>query len=228
MPRTPTRPPDSPVESAPEHWGLLALRLPEEWRLTDELLEELGQLNPEWRLERGHHGELVVNMRSGGPSFFISARLLGVLLAWADAIAGLAFGADASFNVVDPRGGEPMRNPDVSWISQAQWEAMGATLPQTGFWPLCPAFVIEVRSPRDTLLGQQGRMEDWLRFGAQLGWLVDPHNRAVYIYRPDRDPERLERPSRIAGEAPIDGFHFDFEPIWDLIDRSDDADGGTE
>lgn len=228
MPRTLTRPPDSPVESAPEHWGLLALRLPEEWRLTDELLEELGQLNPEWRLERGHYGELVVNMGSGGPSFLISAELLVALGVWAKTTLGYAFGEAASFNVVDPRGGEPMRNPDVCWISSEQWESIGGVPPLSGFWPLCPAFVIEVRSPGDTLRSQQGRMVDWLRFGAQLGWLVDPQNRDVWVYQSDRDPVQLRRPSVVGGAEPVDGFSFDFEPIWDLIDRSDDADGGTE
>lgn len=209
------------TQSAPEHWGILALRLPEDWSLTDELLEHLCQLNPEWKLERGHYGELVVNMGSGGPSFWISADLFGAMYAWARAVGSRAFGADSSFNVVDPDGGEPMRNPDVSFLTAQQLEAMGGLPPLTGFWPVCPAFVIEVRSPRDTLRSQQGRMGDWLRFGAQLGWLVDPHNRDVWIYRRDQEPEQLERPSIVSGEEPIDGFSFDFAPLWDLVDQAE-------
>ena len=228
MPRTPTRPPDSPVESAPEHWGLLALRLPEEWRLTDELLEELGQLNPEWRLERGHYGELVVNMGSGGPSWWIVSELVVALYSWAKPRGWIVGGSDASFNVIDPNGGEPMRNPDVSLVTSSQLEEMGGAIPWRGFWPVCPLFVMEVRSPRDTLRSQRGRMADWLRFGAQLGWLVDPQNRTVWIYRPDREPERQERPGEVAGETPIDGFSFDFAPIWELVDRSEAAAAESE
>ena len=228
MPRTLTRPTEAPATTQPEHWGVLALRLPEEWPLTDDLLEELGQLNPEWRLERGHYGELVVNMGSGGPSFWITTELLLALGVWAKSVGSRAFGADSSFNVVDPRGGEPMRNPDLSWLSAEQLDEMGGVPPVRGFWPLCPAFVIEVRSPRDTLRSQRGRMADWLRFGAQLGWLVDPQNRTVWIYRPDRGPERQERPGEVAGETPIDGFSFDFAPIWELVDRSEAAAAESE
>lgn len=210
--------------SAPEHWGIAALRLPAEWELTDDQLEHLCQLNPEWKLERGHFGELVVSMGSGGPSWVITLELAAALLAWAKSFGGIVGGADASFNVKDPRGGEPMRNPDVVWVGSEQVDQMGGTIPWRGFWPVCPPFVIEVRSPGDSLRSQQGRMGDWLRFGAQLGWLVDPHNRDVWVYRPEREPERLRRPSEVAGEEPIAGFSFDFEPIWELVDQSEAAD----
>ena len=223
MTTTLSPPADAPAEAAPQHWGLLALKLPEDWALTDECLEELGQLNPEWRLERGHYGELVVNMGSGGPSFMITAEIFALVFAWAKSVGAYAFGADASFNVIDPRGGEPMRNPDISWVSPEQMESMGGFPPLRGFWPICPAFVIEVRSPGDTLRNQQGRMADWLRFGAELGWLVDPENRDVWVYRPGREPEQLERPSVVAGEPPIDGFGLDFTPIWELMDRAEAA-----
>ena len=220
---TTTRPPGAPAEARPQHWGLLALRLPDDWALTDELLEQLCQLNPEWRLERGHYGELVVNMGSGGLSFLVTGEIFGAVLAWAKAVGGFACPPDGSFNVVDPRGGEPMRNPDISWVSPEQVEAMGGFPPLRGFWPTCPAFVVEVRSPGDSLRNQQGRMVDWLRFGAQLGWLVDPQNRDVWIYRPGQEPEPLDRPAVVVGEAPIDGFSMDFAAIWELMDGAEAA-----
>ena len=210
--------------SAPQHWGIAALRLPKEWELTDDRLEQLGQLNPEWKLERGHYGELVVNMGSGGPSWIITLELASALLAWAKSLGWIVGGADASFNVIDPDGGEPMRNPDVCLITDEQLEQMGGSIPWSGFWPVCPAFVIEVRSPRDTLRSQQGRMGDWLRFGAQLGWLVDPHNRDLWIYRPGQDPEQVNRPAAVTGEAPIEGFSIDFTPIWEVVDQAEAAD----
>lgn len=216
------------TQSAPEHWGVLALRLPEDWSLTDDVLEHLGQLNPEWKLERGHYGELVVNMGSGGPSFWITADLLLAIGVWAKSVGARAFGADSSFNVVDPDGGEPMRNPDVSFLTAQQLEAMGGLPPLSGFWPVCPAFVIEVRSPRDSLRSQQGRMGDWLRFGAQLGWLVDPHNHDLWIYRPGREPEQLNRPAVVSGEGPIDGFSFDFTAIWELLDQAEAAEAAAD
>ena len=223
MTTTLSPPTDAPAETHPQHWGLLALRLPDDWALTDELLEQLCQLNPEWRLERGHYGELVVNMGSGGPSFMIVARLLRTLLGWTEAIGGEIFGADASFNVIDPRGGAPMRNPDISLVTAEQMASMGGFPPLRGFWPICPAFVVEVRSPGDSLRSQQGRMADWLRFGAQLGWLVDPDHRDVWIYRPDQEPEQLHRPYLVEGEAPLDGLSMDFTSIWELMDGAEAA-----
>ena len=71
-------------------------------------------------------------------------------------------------------------------------------------------------------------MTDWLRFGAQLGWLVDPHNRDVWIYRPNQEPEQLRRPTVLAGEAPIDGFSMDFTPIWELMDGAEAAAADAE
>ncbi len=221
-------PPTDAATLSPPHRGILALRLPEQWALTDDCLEQLCQLNPEWRLERGHYGELVVNMGSGGPSFMITVEILAALFPWAKLNGAFAFGADASFNVIDPLGGEPMRNPDISFLTTDQMASMGGSPPLRGFWPVCPAFVVEVRSPGDTLRNQQGRMVDWLRFGAQLGWLVDPQNRDVWIYRPDHESEQRHEPSVVDGIAPIDGFSMDFAPIWRLMDDAEAADAGAE
>lgn len=225
---TATKPAEAPaeqLEDQPAPWEMLTLRMPEELKLTDGLLEQLGDLNPEWKVERGHYGELVLTMASGGPSWWICNRICMRVGIWAEDVGGgLSAGPDAGFNVIDPTGGEPMRNPDVSWISAEQFEAMGGVLQMQGFWNVCPAFVVEVRSPRDTLPAQRRRMADWMRFGAQLGWLVDAQGRSVWIYRPNEDPERLERPTELSGEPVLEGFAFDFTPVWEMLDRAAAAD----
>ena len=71
-------------------------------------------------------------------------------------------------------------------------------------------------------------MGDWIRFGAELGWLVDPHNRDLWIYRQDHEPEQLRRPSTVDGIAPIEGFSFDFEPIWQIVDKAEAAESESE
>ena len=220
-----------PVEAAPEPaieqptdqpapWEMLTLRMPEELKLTDGLLEEIGDLNPEWKVERGHYGELVLTMASGGPSWMICTELCTDLRIWARVAGGVVGGADAGFNVVDPEGGEPMRNPDVVWISAEQFAAMGDVPPLEGFWNVCPAFVVEVRSPRDSLAAQRRRMVDWMRFGTRLGWLVDVQGRAIWVYRPGEEPERVVRPAVVDGESVLEGFAFDFTAVWEMLDRS--------
>lgn len=224
-----------PVEAAPEPaveqpadrpamWEMLTLHIPEGLKLTDGLLEQLGDLNPQWKVERGHYGELVLTMASGGPSWWICSELCGEVRHWANhGGGGLAAGPDAGFNVIDPQGGEPMRNPDISWISAEQFEAMGGALQLEGFWNVCPAFVVEVRSPRDSLAAQRRRMADWMRFGAQLGWLVDVQGRSVWVYRPGEEPERVERPAVVGGESVLEGFAFDFTPVWEMLDQAPEA-----
>lgn len=231
MAQTATKPveaaPKPAVEQAadrPAIWEMLTLRMPDGLKLTDGLLEQLGDLNPEWKVERGHYGELVLTMASGGPSWWICNRICLRVGNWADDVGGgLAAGPDTGFNVVDPDGGAPMRNPDVSWISAEQFEAMGGVLQLEGFWNICPAFVVEVRSPTDSLAAQRRRMADWMRFGAQLGWLVDVQGRAVWVYRPGTEPERLARPAVVSGESVLDGFAFDFTAVWEMLDRSASA-----
>ena len=224
MVQTATRPVEAVAEQTsdePALWEMLTLRMPEELKLTDGLLEEIGDLNPEWKVERGHYGELVLTMASGGPSWWICSELCGEVRQWVNHVGGgLAAGPDAGFNVIDPEGGAPMRNPDVSWISAEQFEAMGGVLQLEGFWDVCPAFVVEVRSPTDSLAAQRRRMVDWTRFGAQLGWLVDVQGRAVWVYRPGEEPQRLQRPAVVSGESVLSGFTFDFTPAWEMLDRS--------
>ena len=224
---TATKPAEAPAEQAegqpeeqPAPWEMLTLRMPEELELTDGLLEQLGDLNPEWKVERGHYGELVLTMASGGPSWMICTELCAELHMWAKIAGGVVGGADAGFNLIDPAGGEPMRNPDVIWISPEQFAAMGNVPPLQGFWNVCPAFVVEVRSPRDTLPAQRRRMVDWMRFGAQLGWLVDAQGRSVWIYRPNEEPQRLERPAELSGGPVLPGFTFEFAPIWAMLDQA--------
>ena len=223
MVATRTRPAGAVEAAGPAPWEMLTICLPEELRLTDGLLEELSGLNPHWKIERGHDGELVLTKASGGPSGTIGSEIHGDVRSWAKPRGCLAQESSAGYNVIDPLGGAPMRNPDVSLITAEQLEATGGVPPREGFWNLCPTFVVEVRSPRDTVATQRRRMADWIRFGAQLGWLVDPQGRALWIYRADGEPEQLERPAAVSGEQVLEGFVFDFTPIWTMLDRGDEA-----
>ena len=224
MVTTRTRPAGAVEAAGPAPWEMLTICLPDELELTDGLLEELSGLNPGWKIERGHYGELVLTMASGGASAVIGGKIGSRVWAWLESGGGgIALDASAGYNVIDPEGGAPMRNPDVSWISDQQLEATGGVPPREGFWNLCPTFVVEVRSPRDTVAAQRRRMADWIRFGAQLGWLVDPQGRALWIYRAGGEPEQLERPAAVSGEQVLEGFVFDFTPIWAMLDRADEA-----
>ena len=83
---------------------------------------------------------------------------------------------------------------------------------------LCPAFVVEVRSPGDSLLAQQERMENWIHLGVRLGWLVDERGESVWIYRPGSEPERQIRPKQLSGEDVLEGLTVDCTRIWAMAD----------
>ena len=107
-----------------------------------------------------------------------------------------------------------VRQPDAAWISD---ERLAALLPRgqrPAFPRIVPDFVIEVRSSSDRLSQQQRKMEEWISYGARLGWLVDPEQSRIYVYRPDAEPEILERPDTISGEPELPGLEVDCADIW--------------
>jgi len=65
--------------------------------------------------------------------------------------------------------------------------------------PLCPDFVVELRSTTDRLKPLRKKMEEYMENGAQLGWLIDPRKKKVYVYRPGVPVEELDEPETLHG-----------------------------
>src|SRR5262249_23691512 len=120
---------------------------------------------------------------------------------------GMYTGPDVSF--LFPNGSRWC--PDAAWFDAARWEA--ARRPDTRFPVFVPEFVIELRSPEQRARPLREKMEDYLRNGVQLGWLSDPMDRTVTIYRPGREPEVLVRPPSVSGEGPVEGFVLPMDGI---------------
>jgi Uma2 family endonuclease len=123
--------------------------------------------------------------------------------------SGLIF--DSSTLFVLPNGAK--RSPDVSWIRRDRWEALSPE-ERRGFSPICPDFVLELRSPSDQLRTLQDKMQEYLDNGARLGWLIDPSERVVTIYRPGEGVERLEAPREVSGEPVLPGFVLQLTAVW--------------
>jgi Uma2 family endonuclease len=105
------------------------------------------------------------------------------------------------------------RSPDASWIRKDRVAALPKEQ-QEGFYHLCPDFVIELRSSTDRINRLKAKMEEYIANGAELGWLIDPKDRTVWIYRPGRASESLANPDRVAGEGPVAGFVLELADIW--------------
>ena len=115
---------------------------------------------------------------------------------------GLVTGPAGSF--LFPNGAR--REPDVAWLDRERWKAAKAREPGKRVPVFAPEFVVEVRSPEQRARTQREKMEEYIANGVLLGWLIDPQDRTVTIYRPGREPEALVNPAEVAGEGPVAGF----------------------
>jgi Uma2 family endonuclease len=139
-------------------------------------------------------------------------NLAGQLYIWSEQDGtGICFDSSTGFKL--STGAD--RSPDVSWIKLERWNTLDREQQQK-FAPICPDFVIELRSASDNLQPLKDKMEEYMREpGIQLGWLIDRKNRRVYIYRPGQPEECLENPDRISGDDRIlPGFVLNTSQVW--------------
>jgi Uma2 family endonuclease len=201
------------MRQTPTQPETLSLELPNAIALhvTQEQFEALAVANRDLRLERTAAGELIVNPPTGGESGQRNFSLTGQLARWYEEHEDLGEGFDSSTGFRLPSGAN--RSPDASWISRERWETL--TLQQRkGFIPLCPDFVVELRSESDSLSKLQAKMREYIDNGARLGWLIDPQNRRVEIYRPGREVEVLENPQELFGEDVLPEFILSLSRVW--------------
>jgi Uma2 family endonuclease len=178
--------------------------------LSDDELFELCARNRELRIERTAEGDLIVMTPAGGASSHRNAEITRALGDWAAADGtGLVFDSSAGFLL--PNGA--MRGPDAAWILRSRLETLPAETKER-FLPLVPDFVVELRSPTDRLATLQGKMEEYRDNGARLGWLVDPVERRIHVYRPGRPVDVLDQPREVSGEPELTGFVLPLESIW--------------
>jgi Uma2 family endonuclease len=178
--------------------------------LTDDQFFMLWRDNPELRLELTAEKELIIMPPSGSKTGWRNSRLNYRLVRWSDTDGtGITFDSSTGFTL--PNGAK--RSPDAAWVRRDRWEALSEE-EQEEFAPLCPDFVIELRSPRDRLSTLQSKMAEYIENGAQLGWLIDPRNKRVHIYRPGRPVEVLESPDSVEGGPVLPGFVMNLVDIW--------------
>jgi Uma2 family endonuclease len=179
-------------------------------RMDDDEFFEFCQLNGDLRIERSAEGDIILMAPTGGSSGRSNAKLIVKFGIWAERDGtGTIF--DSATGFILPN--SAVRAPDVSWvlnkrlelISDDQWEK---------FLPLCPDFVLELRSRTDPLRIQQAKMSEYIDNGARLGWLIDPIRKQAHIYRPSRPIEILAKPNQLGGEDVLPGFTLELDEIW--------------
>lgn len=165
---------------------------------------------PELRTELTARGEMIIMPPAGNETSARNAEITADVILWnRQNKLGKAFDSSAGF--VFPDGA--IRSPDTSWGERSRWEAVPADQ-RRKFAPVCPDFVLELRSDTDRLSDLQAKMREYIANGVRLGWLIDPRTRRVEVYRPGRDAEVLDDPATLSGEDVLPGFVLDLTRIW--------------
>lgn len=191
----------------------LLLQIPDEVTLqvTPEQFAVLAAANRDLKLERTATGELIVNPPTGGETGRRNAKIGTQLGVWCEANETLGEYFDSSTGFELPNGAN--RSPDASWVRKERWEALTSEQ-RDSLIPLCPDFVVELRSKRDSLTKLRAKMQEYMENGTQLGWLIDPKNKRVEVYRMGQTVEVSENPIALSGESILPGFTLSLQRIW--------------
>ena len=178
--------------------------------LDEDQFYELCQSNPDVKFERNAKGELIIMSPTGGITGKHNSDINTDLNLWnRQNKLGMVFDSSTGFKL--PNGAD--RSPDAAWISLERWNQLSLKQ-QEKFVPLCPDFIIELRSTSDKLKPLQEKMAEYIHNGTCLGWLINPRDKQVEIYRQGQSKEVLNQPFSLSGENILPDFVLNLESIW--------------
>ena len=179
--------------------------------MTSELFEQFCAQNDDMRIELTAEGTIEIMPPLKGDAGAKELDIGTDLNIWTRANDnGIVFGPNGTFAL--PNGA--IRMPDASWISSERYDALTAE-EKNDYTPLCPDFVVELRSRSDRLSVLQAKMDEYMANGARLGWLLDPLERQAHVYRPGAQPEILDNPDSLSADPELPGFTLDLRRIWE-------------
>ena len=188
------------------------LHMPKGLDWTDDQFFEFCVLNRELlRIERTAEGEILIMSPTGARGSSQNLRISVQLALWADRDGtGVAFDSNGGFTLPN----HAMRSPDAAWVARYRLASFTEE-ERAKFLPLCPDFVVELRSRTDRLVDLKRKMEEYISNGALLGWLIEPQESQVFIYRPGRPTQQLDQPMKIDAGPELPGFVLDLTKIWE-------------
>ena len=188
----------------------IVLQLQPVVNLSQDEFFEFCQVNRELRIERSAQGELIIMSPLGAESGGYESEIIAQVRNWAKRDGtGKTFSSSTGFHL--PNGAD--RSPDTAWIRLSRWNGLTAE-ERKKFPPLCPDFVVELRSESDRLRTLQAKLQEYIDNGAELGLLIDRTKRQVHVYRPGREAEILDDPQSVACDPTLPGFALDLREIW--------------
>jgi len=195
----------SEIQAIKLHW-------PPSLRLMEDQFFDFCQANSELRIERNAEGDCEIMTPTGGKTSTRNSRIVTVLSLWAETDGtGVVFDSSGGFTL--PNGA--VRSPDASWVKKSRL-AMLTEEQKTRFLPLCPDFVIELRSPSNNIKALQDKMLEYIDNGASLGWLIDPETKRVSVFQPNKPVSNLENPELLSADEVVKGFKLSLQKIWNV------------
>ena len=186
----------------------IALNIP---KLDAEGFKQLCLANEDLQLERASTGEVIIMSPTYPWTGKKNSSITALLWLWNDNTdLGISFDSSTGFTL--PNGA--VYSPDASWVNNEKWDGLTQQQREEEFSPLAPDFVVELRSSSDSLKKLQKKMAEYIENGVRLGWLIDPKNKKVEIYRQGKEIEILESPETASGEDVLPGFELDLNKIW--------------
>jgi Uma2 family endonuclease len=188
----------------------LSLQIPPSLKFTDEEFEQIVEFNKELRLELTAEGKLIIMSPTGGETGNRNFEIYIDLGIWnRKNKLGKAFDSSTGFKL--PNGAT--RSPDASWIKIERWDAL-TPQQRKKYLPLCPDFAVELVSESDDVEDTRKKMREYIENGLRLGWLINPKDNQVEIYRAGKEVEILDSPDSLLGEDVLVGFSLDLEIIF--------------
>ena len=178
--------------------------------ITDEQFFAFCQQNRDYRIERSANGEIIIMPPTGSETGNRNFDLIIQLGIWTRQ-NGTGIGFDSSAGFTLPNGA--IKSSDAAWIKLSKWNSLTPEQQQK-FAPICPDFVVELRSPSDNLQPLKDKLQEYIDNGTSLGLLIDRKNRKVYIYRPNSEVECLDNPDTVSCDPVLPGFVLDLASIW--------------
>ncbi len=179
-------------------------------QMTSEQFYEFCLANRDLRIERSATGEVIIMPPAFSDTGNRNVKVAVQLGNWAEKDGtGETFDSSAGFTL--PNGAT--RSPDASWIRSERWNALTDDQ-KSSFAPICPDFVMELRSSSDRLSTLQNKMQEYIDNGALLGLLIDRKARTVHLYRPQQTPQILENPTEVSANPELPGFTLNMSKIW--------------
>lgn len=189
----------------------LVLTLPESIRFTDDELFEFCVANPDLRIERDKSGKLKIMSPTGSLTGHIHFRLYTQVAAWyvENEWRGYLFDATAGFLLPD----RSVLVPDLAYVSREKWDALTESQKEK-FAPVCPEFVVEIRSKTDLLTDLQQKMKQWMSNGCELAWLIDPVKQQAWVYKKNETDQSIDDfKSVLDGEPVLPGLRVDLSKL---------------